>query len=1002
MVSAQQQALSQAFSQAFSHLFPDGVDGGEWAGVVQEASTQYQALMSDMLERLWPSAAASTIYDEMGRCFQAGAEALARDPQLLISTQTRLFQDQMALMQGTLREMSGESVEPVISPARSDRRFRDEAWQSEPYYHFLVQQYLLFSRAVDEMLAGIKGLPESQKRNLEFYARQYVSAFSPSNFASTNPEVQRVTRETGGQNLLDGLKRLREDLANSAEGINVAMTDTEAFRLGDNIAVTPGDVVFENELIQLIQYRPATEKAFSTPLLVVPPWINKYYILDLRQDNSMMRWLVEQGHTVFLISWRNPGPEQSDLTWADYMQMGPLAAMDGIEQATGEKQVNILSYCIGGTLTASTMAYLTARKQADRVRSVSYMATLQDFSDPGEIGVFLNEPVLQGLEKQMAQDGYLDGRVMAFSFNLLRENDLFWSFYVSNYLKGEAPTAFDLLYWNTDGTNLPAGTHAWYLRHMYLENRLVQPGGIELDGVPIDLSQIEIPSYWVSAREDHIAKWQTTYNGTQLPKASIKRFVLGGSGHIAGIVNPPHKNKYGYVTNDELPATPDAWLEGTEAHEGSWWNDWQAWMSGNGFVEPEPEVSARTPGEGKLDVIEAAPGRYARQTIPEVLGQTVPEEITSAAQAQLKTVRDVQETVEKSVNEALKQVTLPLEEMVSAMTGSAAGKASNDASDAKGSSSSGASRAQGASTGPAASKAASAATESAAPASKPAPRKRAAPKSTASKSTASKSTVAKSTASKSATPTSSTASDSTAKQSTAKPSTAKPSTASTAASSTGSSTAKTTTARKTSTPRKTAANKTTANKTTASKTTAAKTTASKPASDSKTSASGTSTGGAASTASGSSSTATSPAAKQPATQSKAAASAPKSTAASKPAASSKTTASTTKRAAASKPASSSTGSASTGSTAKSASSTGAGSTAKAAGSAAKSDTGSAAGADAKSDTGSAAPKPRRGRPSNASKAAAAKAAEEAKKDDAKPTASKTDGSAGNDKDTGKR
>ncbi|GFN29711.1 Class I poly(R)-hydroxyalkanoic acid synthase [Cobetia sp. 5-11-6-3] len=937
MVSAQQQALSQAFSQAFSHLFPDGVDGGEWAGVVQEASTQYQALMSDMLERLWPSAAASTIYDEMGRCFQAGAEALARDPQLLISTQTRLFQDQMALMQGTLREMSGESVEPVISPARSDRRFRDEAWQSEPYYHFLVQQYLLFSRAVDEMLAGIKGLPESQKRNLEFYARQYVSAFSPSNFASTNPEVQRVTRETGGQNLLDGLKRLREDLANSAEGINVAMTDTEAFRLGDNIAVTPGDVVFENELIQLIQYRPATEKAFSTPLLVVPPWINKYYILDLRQDNSMMRWLVEQGHTVFLISWRNPGPEQSDLTWADYMQMGPLAAMDAIEQATGEKQVNILSYCIGGTLTASTMAYLTARKQADRVRSVSYMATLQDFSDPGEIGVFLNEPVLQGLEKQMAQDGYLDGRVMAFSFNLLRENDLFWSFYVSNYLKGEAPTAFDLLYWNTDGTNLPAGTHAWYLRHMYLENRLVQPGGIELDGVPIDLSQIEIPSYWVSAREDHIAKWQTTYNGTQLPKASIKRFVLGGSGHIAGIVNPPHKNKYGYVTNDELPATPDAWLEGTEAHEGSWWNDWQAWMSGNGFVEPEPEVSARTPGEGKLDVIEAAPGRYARQTIPEVLGQTVPEEITSAAQAQLKTVRDVQETVEKRMNEALKQVTLPLEEAMTAMTEAATGKAANDAGDTADNSSSSASKAQGARTRPAASKAASAATESAAPASKPAARKRAAPKSTASKSTAAKST-------------------------------AKPSTASTAASSSGSSATKTTTARKTSTPRKTAASKTTtANKSTAAKTTASKATASKAtastsASDSKPSASGTSSSSTSSTASGSSAT-------KPATTRKSTAS--KST-------SSKTTAS--------KSTASSTGSAST---AKTGSSTGT-----------SSQSASSSGAStttAKSDTGSQASKPRRGRPSNASKAATAKAAEEAKKDDAKPAASKTDDSSNTNK-----
>jgi len=943
MDSAQQQAFSQTFSQAFTSLFPDGAEGTEWASVMQQASAQYQALMSDMLERLWPSAAASTIYDEMGRCFQAGAEALARDPQLLMSTQTRLFQDQMALLQGTLRELNGESVEPVITPARSDRRFRDEAWQSEPYYHFLVQQYLLFSRAVDDMLAGIQGLPESQKRNLEFYARQYVSAFSPSNFASTNPEVQRVTRETGGQNLLDGLKRLRDDLANSAEGINVAMTDTEAFRLGDNIAVTPGDVVFENELIQLIQYRPATEKAFSTPLLVVPPWINKYYILDLRQNNSMMRWLVEQGHTVFLISWRNPGPEQRDLTWADYMQMGPLAAMDAIEQATGEKQVNILSYCIGGTLTASTMAYLAAEKQSDRVRSVSYMATLQDFSDPGEIGVFLNEPVLQGLEKQMAQDGYLDGRVMAFSFNLLRENDLFWSFYVSNYLKGEAPTAFDLLYWNTDGTNLPAGTHAWYLRHMYLENRLVQPGGIELDGVPIDLSQIETPSYWVSAREDHIAKWQTTYNGTQLPKASIKRFVLGGSGHIAGIVNPPHKNKYGYATNDSLPATPDEWLEGTEQHEGSWWNDWQAWMTGNGFVEPEPEVSARTPGEGKLDVIEAAPGRYARQTIPEVLGQAVPEEITSVADAQLKAVRDVQQTVEKSVNEALKQVTLPLEEAMTAMTEAVTGKAANDAGDTADNSSSSASRAQGARTRPAASKAASAAGSpaagSATPASKPAARKRAAPKSTASRSTAAKSTAAKSTAAKSATTTSSTASDSTTK-----PSTAKPSTASTAASSTGSSATKTTTARKTSTPRKTAASKTT----TANKSTAAKTTASTSASDSKPSASGTSSSSTSSTASGSSaagSSATKPATTRKSTASKSAAS--KTTA-------SKSTASSTGGASTAK-----TGS-SAGTSSQSASSSGASTT------------------TAKSDTTSEAPKPRRGRPSNASKAAA-KAAEEVKK-----------------------
>lgn len=811
MHSAQQ----QAFTQAFSSLFPEGADSGEWTSVVQEASAQYQALMSDMLERLWPSAAASTIYDEMGSCFKAGAEALARDPQLLMSTQSRLFQDQMALLQGTLREMSGETVEPVISPARSDRRFRDEAWQNEPYYHFLVQQYLLFSRAVNEMLDGIQGLPAEKKRNLEFYARQYVSAFSPSNFASTNPEVQRATRETGGQNLIDGLKRLRDDLANSAEGINVAMTDTEAFRLGDNIAVTPGDVIFENELIQLIQYRPATEKAFTTPLLVVPPWINKYYILDLRQDNSMVRWLVEQGHSVFLISWRNPGPEQSDLTWADYMQMGPLAAMDAIEQATGEKQTNILSYCIGGTLTASTLAYLAAEGQAERVRSVSYMATLQDFSDPGEIGVFLNEPVLQGLEKQMEKDGYLDGRVMAFSFNLLRENDLFWSFYVANYLKGEAPTAFDLLYWNTDGTNLPAGTHAWYLRHMYLENRLIQPGGIELDGVAIDLSQIETPCYWVSAREDHIAKWQTTYTGTQLPKASIKRFVLGGSGHIAGIVNPPHKNKYGYVTNDSLPASADAWLEGGEDHEGSWWNDWQSWMTDNGFVDPKKQVAARVPGKGKLAVIEEAPGRYVRQTIPEVLGQAVPKEVTSAVEAQLKGVRDVQQTVEKTMTDAVKQATLPLDDVVAAMAGNAT---KHKASATKTSTAK-----------PAASKAAPAADTASTTKTegKPTPRKRAAAKTVAPQPAAPKPTTeaADGNSASASTTKGTTAAAKPAASNTAKSGTtaaAKPAASSTAKSGTATgSTDKAPAAKKPTAPRKTAASTGTSSKTTASKSTAA-------------------------------------------------------------------------------------------------------------------------------------------------------------------------------------
>ncbi|WP_168016489.1 class I poly(R)-hydroxyalkanoic acid synthase [Halomonas salinarum] len=604
---------------------PSASELQEWNKQLEVMGQEYQVLMQDMLARMLPGEAGKTIYEDMRESFRAGAEALVSDPETLMNAQLRLAQDQMQLFQQSLRDLSGEETELLIEPARDDRRFKDEAWRKEPFYRALLEQYLLFSRLVEEMVGNLDNLPPAQKRNLEFYARQYVSAISPSNFASTNPEVMRLTMETKGQNLIEGLAQLREDLSNSAEGINVKMTDRSAFTVGENVAVTPGSVVYENELMQLIQYAPTTEKTFKTPLLIVPPWINKYYILDLRQDNSLVRWLVDQGHTVFLISWRNPGPEQRDLTWADYMQLGPIDAMSAIEQACGEKSVNLLSYCVGGTLAASTVAYLTSTRRGRKVRSVTYMATLQDFSDPGEIGVFLNEPVLKGLERQMEEDGYLDGRVIAFSFNLLREKDLFWSFYINNYLKGEQPAPFDLLYWNTDGTNLTAATHGWYLRNMYLENRLIEPGGIELDGVKIDLRKISTPSYFVSTREDHIAKWNSTYGGTQLPKGPVT-FVLGGSGHIAGIVNPPHKNKYGFWTNDELPAEPEAWLEGATFNEGSWWPHWQAWMTDNGYADADKMVPARQPGEGDLAILEPAPGRYVRQTIPEVLGQVASKE----------------------------------------------------------------------------------------------------------------------------------------------------------------------------------------------------------------------------------------------------------------------------------------------------------------------------------------------------------------------------------------
>ncbi|NYS61033.1 class I poly(R)-hydroxyalkanoic acid synthase [Vreelandella salicampi] len=611
---------------------PSQVDTDAWNAQLKEIGEQYQALMQDLLARIAPSEAADSVYSDMRESFEAGAKALAENPTLLWQTQARLAQDQWLLWQQGVRSMAGENVEPLIQPAKGDRRFKDEAWTQEPYYLAIMQQYLLFSQLVEELIENLDGLDETRKQHLQFYARQMVNAMAPTNFVATNPEVMRQTLETRGQNLVDGLARLREDLENSAEGINVRMTDRSAFGVGDNIAVTPGSVVYENELIQLIQYTPTTEKTFKTPLLVVPPWINKYYILDLRQDNSLMKWLVDQGHTVFLISWRNPGPAQRDLTWADYMQMGPISAIEAIEQACGEKSVNLMSYCIGGTLTASVMAYLTSTRRGRKVKSVTYMATLQDFRDPGDVGVFLNEQVVQGIERTVEDKGYLDGRSMAYTFNLLKENDLFWSFYINNYLKGENPPAFDLLYWNTDGTNLPAGTHVWYLRHMYLENRLVEPNGIELDGVKIDLRKVSTPSYFISTKEDHIAKWNSTYYGALLPKGPVT-FVLGGSGHIAGIVNPPHKNKYGYWTNSELPDTHEAWFEGATFNEGSWWPHWQAWMTDNGYVDKEKMVPVRQPGEGELSIIEPAPGRYVRQTIPEVLGQAAADTIESVAAA---------------------------------------------------------------------------------------------------------------------------------------------------------------------------------------------------------------------------------------------------------------------------------------------------------------------------------------------------------------------------------
>lgn len=583
-----------------------------------QATEQYGRLWEKLAARQTtaedPAASVMTDFTESMR--EMG-EAMLAHPEKIVADQMDMLKKQQELFQQTALRFMGKEVDPVIAPEKGDKRFKDDQWTQNPVFDYMKQLYLLQGKTLMKMVSDTDGLSDHSRQKVEYLIRQYVNALSPTNFANLNPEVIRKTMETGGSNLVSGMEQLLEDLETSVSGaLNVPMTDTSAFQVGRNLATTPGQVIYQNDLMQLIQYTPSTEKTYKRPLLIVPPFINKFYILDMREKNSFVKWLVDQGHTVFMISWINPGPSMRDKGFENYMLEGPIAAVDAIEQATGEKEVNAIGYCLGGTLLSATLAY-QKKKKKETIKAATFMATLTDFSDPGEIGVFINETAIAGLEKQMDALGYYDGRQMAFSFNTLRENDLFWSFFINNYLKGERPAAFDLLYWNTDSTNLPARMHSYYLRNMYLNNQLIEKNALELDGVKIDLSAVKVPAYFVSTAQDHIALWQATYKGAQV-LGGKNRFVLGGSGHIAGIVNPPEANKYGYWTNEKLADTPDEWYQGSENHEGSWWLDWQQWVLKQGDMEMVP---VRQPGDGKLPALEEAPGRYVKQRIFDVLAK---------------------------------------------------------------------------------------------------------------------------------------------------------------------------------------------------------------------------------------------------------------------------------------------------------------------------------------------------------------------------------------------
>ena len=555
------------------------------------------------------TAGAGTATDPLNLSAALGAMArsLAEDPSPLIDAQMTWWDGYLRLWQQGAQRLQGEEpAEPVAAPAPDDRRFRDPAWTESWVFDHLKQSYLLTAACMQAAVGNLRGLDEKDAAKLAFYTRQFVDALAPTNFLATNPAALKETAETRGENLLRGLRNVLDDLERNEGRFAPRMSDEDHFVLGETIATTPGKVVFQNDLMQLIQYAPSTETMFRRPLLIVPPWINKYYVLDLRPKNSFVRWAVSKGYSVFMISWVNPDERLAAKTFEDYMVEGLLAALDAIEQATGERDVAAIGYCLGGTLTAATLAYLAARGDK-RIRSATFFASLIDFTEPGELGVFIDDAQLESLETIMAEKGYLEGRHMATTFNMLRANDLIWSFVVNNYLLGREPLPFDLLFWNADSTRMPAAMHGFYLRKMYQENLLARPEGLSLAGVPIDLSRIDIPTYIVATREDHIAPWESCFAACGLYRGQ-RRFVLGASGHIAGIINPPEAGKYGYWTGPVVEAQDaDAWLAAAEHQEGSWWNDWHAWQRRRSGGK---KVPARVPGDGALRPIEDAPGAY--------------------------------------------------------------------------------------------------------------------------------------------------------------------------------------------------------------------------------------------------------------------------------------------------------------------------------------------------------------------------------------------------------
>ncbi len=573
---------------------------------------QSQKLITDFISNQTNAAgkpASSNAIDDLrpiANAFLDFAAQAIKNPEYLIDAQRNLWSSYIELWRHTGKRLLGEKAPPVVEAARGDKRFKAPSWNESLIFDFIKQSYLLTANWLMTTVKHVEGVDADTARQVEFYTKVFADAIAPSNFVLSNPEILKATIDSNGENLLDGLKNLLADLERGKGKLAISMTDMNAFEVGRNIAVTPGKVVYQNDLIQLLQYNPTTETVYKRPLLIFPPWINKFYILDLTAEKSFIRWAVGQGFTVFVVSWVNPDARLASKTFESYMFEGVYAAVDAVEAATGEREVNAIGYCIGGTLLSCALAHMAA-KGDDRIKSATFFAAQVDFSEAGELKVFTGEEQIKALEQKMeAAGGFLEASNMATTFNMLRSNDLIWSFVINNYLMGKQPAPFDLLYWNADQTNMPQQMHVFYLRECYQKNRLSQ-GQMELGGERLYLGKIKIPIYLQSSVDDHIAPYRSVYKGTHLYGGDVN-FIIAGSGHIAGVINPPSANKYHYWTNTGKPGDAEKWLDTATEHPGSWWPDWQKWIA----AKSGKKVPARIPGSGKLPVIEDAPGSYVR------------------------------------------------------------------------------------------------------------------------------------------------------------------------------------------------------------------------------------------------------------------------------------------------------------------------------------------------------------------------------------------------------